>query len=228
MKNLVEGQEISIFKDSFSNNALKFIKKLPSGWLYFIINFIFSNSLFYFILFFIIPKSTDFYEIVITFIEGFNVLWFIFFGIILAIISSIFISIIGMSTAYLFGYFWVDNLPNPLVIYFDECLFVSTPSYSSNNQSREEQIMFKGEIPFRVIERILFQKEFGRVTIILNKNSEFYKSEKFFSEDYINSSRFHQKRIRSYVSEDFTFQLPPELRGIGLQIVEELNSKVGK
>ena len=88
--------------------------------------------------------------------------------------------------------------------------------------------MFKGEIPFHVIERILYHKEHEQVTIILNKNSEFYKSEKFFSIDYINNSIFHQNRNRSYVSEDFTFQLSPELKGIGLQIVEELNSKLNK
>jgi hypothetical protein len=224
MKNLVEGQEISIFKDLIMNKWIKFFNKFTiTPRIDFIIIYIFSIFFLCILVFFLIPKSSNLYDYLTFTIHSW--VWFVILGFVLTIIFYIvrfifFISLFLLSLIF-------QNLPNPSIIYFNDCLFVSTPDYSVS-YSREEQIMFKGEIPFHVIERILFQKEHGQVTIILNKNSEFYKSEKFFSIDHINNSRFYQKRTLSYVSEDFTFQLSPELRGIGLQIVEELNSKLNK
>jgi hypothetical protein len=91
---------------------------------------------------------------------------------------------------------------NPSVVYYDDCLLIlKNPSDKEGNEE------FLGEIPFKGIKRFVFQD--GKIVkVILN-------------EDYISS-------FSKINNGEFDFHLHPDLRKIGLQIVEELNSKVNK
>jgi hypothetical protein len=92
---------------------------------------------------------------------------------------------------------------NPSVVYYDDCLLVlKNPSAF---ESSEE--VFLGEIPFKGIKRFVFQD--GKIMkVIVHK-------------DYMSS-------FSKIYNGEFDFYLHPDLLKIGLQIVDELNSKLNK
>jgi hypothetical protein len=85
---------------------------------------------------------------------------------------------------------------NPSVVYYDDCLLVL---------HNPDEDGFKGEIPFKKIRRV----------VLLNQNIiQLIVEENFFPIS------------KNIDKQEFYFQLHPDLREIGLQIVDELNSKV--
>ena len=89
-----------------------------------------------------------------------------------------------------------NNSFNPSVFYYEDCLLVL---------HNPDEDGFKGEIPFNKIRRVvLFDKNI--IQLIVEEN--------FFPIS------------KNIDKQEFYFQLHPDLRKIGLQIVDELNSKV--
>ena len=225
MKNLVQGQEISIFKSPRGFSFLRYIDKfdpekfpyriINTLWIFLIVGFLYLDVSYWGILY---PYETGEYN------PGY--LWFPFLIIsgLLWVIGLILTLVFLLIFRLIFPY--ILKMGNPSVVYFNDCLFVSTPNYQL---LQNEKISFDGEIPFGGIERFLFKEKIGKVIIRFNKKNEFYESSKFFSSEYKILVELSQKILETQdLSEDFTFNLSPDLRKIGLQIVEELNSKLKK
>ena len=223
MKNLVQGQEISIFKSPRGFSFLRYIGKW-AGKPYRIINtlwiFLIVGLLYLYVSYF--WGIIDPYELLVSFLFISGFLWVIsgLLWVIGLILPVVFLRIFRLIFPCIL------KMGNPSVVYFNDCLFVSTPNYQL---LQNEKISFDGEIPFGGIERFLFKEKIGKVIVRINKKNEFYESSKFFSSEYKILVELSQKILETQdLSEDFTFNLSPDLRKIGLQIVEELNSKLKK
>lgn len=105
----------------------------------------------------------------------------------------------------LVGFFWYFSYKkltrnksfNPSVVYYDDCLLVL---------HNPDEDGFKGEIPFKKIRRVVLLKQ-NIIQLIVE-------------EDFFPIINVIDKK------PEFYFQLRPELRKAGLQIVDELNSKL--
>ena len=205
MKNLVQGQEISMFKKprGISENTI-FGTKIKNGKL--------NQSLIVGINLLHLGILLSIYAIIYSILDNFLdentkkyiillIFQVIFFGVTLIFYFKIFRKLIDI----LFNTFLYSG--NPSVVYFNDCLLFSTPIFEFLINKR---IMFEGELPFCSVKRFILKNN-KDVIIIIDENSELFNTEEFF--EYRDS---------------LTFELHPDLREISLQIVDELNSKVIK
>ena len=199
MKNLVQGQEISIYKEFRGLSFVRFIKKenddFRDGCLGFIIIIIF------FITCIIVDDFfNEYYNDFFNFKINNN-----FFFFILRSILFLLSGVLPLGLLYYIFSFYL-NIGNPSIIYFNDCLVVETQGFR-----REGIPYFKGDIPFKMIKRFVLKGK-REVIIVLEKNNDFFRSEDYF---------------KGFDGE-LTFELKRELQKVSLQIVEELNSKLIK
>jgi hypothetical protein len=207
MKNLVEGQEISKFKNTRGLSLLKLIggndtENFESNFKWY------SGIIFLLVTGIIIYVGFNFTTLIFDYFEIYDYENGFLFFIILIIFNVVCFWILTFKFLEYLGSIYFHP-GNPSVVYFNDCLFVITPPIGLNKEKK-----FKGEIPFIGIKRFIF-KDDKEIVFILDKNSEFFNSEKFFREKVNNEDLL-------------TFELTKELRTMGLQIVEELNSKLKK
>jgi len=201
MKNLVQGQEISRFKEirglSFLKSVIQPQNDLRDGCLgsilivVFLLCWLIFDEFFYEYFNFFFENETNFFSRGTVSILS---------GILLLVLLVFFIFIIGLLTRL------YVNPGNPSIIYFNNCLVVTTQGFG-----RKGLAFFKGEIHFSGIKRFILKGK-KEIIVVLDKNSELFRSEDFFKN----------------FDGELTFELTKGLQKISLQIVDELNSKVNK